>query len=231
MAELGRARPVIVAAIATILTANIAILSADRAQAEHAVAVAVSTTQAAAAPPDFVVFGKTDTPVAAPTMFAVRRDGTELMPSSQPAVLPPQQPTPRVAWSHDGAFFATVREGDAGDELWVVPRPDGDPRLLTHFAPLETSFCGRNGAVRTRLAQPMWSSDDRYIAFLSNANHLAAFGASFDIDVVDVEGGNVVTAYRAPRSTCERVDASQSAIMPAEFLSLVGWSKSANMAA
>jgi hypothetical protein len=232
MAELGRARPVILASIATILTANFAILSAHRAQAERAIAViAPSTTRAAGGAQEFVVFGKSDTPAAIPTVFAVRGDGADLMPSSQPPVRADQHSNPRGAWSHDTALLAVVREGDAGDDLWLVRRSGGDPRQLTHFASADVAFCGRNGAVHTRVAQPIWSPDDRHIAFLTNVNHGATFGAGYDIAVVDVEGGNVVTAYRSPADTCERVDSSTSVILPAEFLSLFGWAKSANMAA
>jgi hypothetical protein len=232
MAELGRARPVILAFIATILTANIAILSADRAQAERAIAATLTTTTPApAAKQHFVLFGKTDTPVAIPTAFAVRGDGTGLTPAS-PSGAPPSPPsTARGAWSHDGEMLAAIRRGDGGDDLWLVRRSGGDPRQLTHFAAVDASFCGRNGVAHTQLSRPMWSPDDRYVAFLSNANHLATFGVSFDIEVVDVDGGNVVTAYQAPRDTCQRVDASTDVILPAEFLSLFGWSKSANMAA
>ena len=83
MAELGRARQVILAAIATILTANIAIISTQRADAARAQQVlAPSTTEMRAAEPAFVLFGTTDTPFATPTVFAVRADGTNLWPSS-----------------------------------------------------------------------------------------------------------------------------------------------------
>ncbi|MEY2474244.1 MAG: Dipeptidyl peptidase N-terminal region [Actinomycetota bacterium] len=233
MAELGRARPVILAFIATILTANIAILSADRAQAERAIAATLTSTTRVVAPPKqhFVLFGKTDTPVAIPTAFAVRGDGTELTPASPSGSPATPASTARGAWSHDGEMLAAIRKGDAGDDLWLVRRSGGDPRQLTHFAAVDASFCGRNGVAQTQLGRPMWSPDDRYIAFLSNANHLATFGVSFDIEVVDVDGGNVVTAYQAPRDTCQRVDSSTNVILPAEFLSLFGWSKSANMAA
>ena len=233
MAELGRARPVILASIATILTANIAILSTVRVQAERAIAVAVpSTTQAAAATQDFVVFGKSDTPIASPTVFAVRGDGTQLTPLSQPQGRPAQTSGPRFAMSHNGALLAKVRAGDAGDELWLVHVVgDVPPRLLAHFAPMDASFCGRSDVVAAQLQQPMWSPDDRYIAFLSNAKHLDTFGGSFDINVVDAQGGNVVTAYEAPDATCDRIDASHSLVLPAEFVSLFGWAKSANMAA
>jgi hypothetical protein len=133
--------------------------------------------------------------------------------------------------SHDGALLAKIRAGDAGDELWLVAVVgDTPPRQLTHFAPVEASFCGLSGVVPTQLRQPMWSPDDRFIAFLSNARHLDTFGASFDIAVVDAAGGNVVTAYETRADTCDRVDPSHSLVLPAEFVSLFGWAKSANMA-
>jgi hypothetical protein len=232
MAELGRAQPVIVAFIATILTANIAFLSTERAQAERAVALTMpSPTQQSAQPAGFILFGKSDTAVAIPTVFGVRVDSTQLTPSSRPPVRTDKRSQQRVGWSHDGTLIAAIRQGETGDDLWLFAVRGGTPRRLTHFSSVETSFCGRSGVAAPQLRRPMFSPDDRHIAFLSNANHLNTFGFSFDVDVVDVAGGNVVTAYRAPADTCERISATASMMRPTEFVSLLGWVKSVNMAA
>jgi hypothetical protein len=329
MAELGRARALILAAIATILTANIAILSADRATAARAngLAAFASTTATTQPPPDFVLFGKADTPFAAPTVFAVRGDGTALSPSSHlpartdrmlgakpmPASLPSARVAPngqtigfldgpgalafmnrhgrvvrilppppgygfdafawspegdRVAvvraprtntgeapglfvmsvlgqpvhlvargefrsvdWSHDGTHLAAVRVGASADELWTYELRGGKATQLTDGTPQATTFCSHTADVRPRVLQPMWSPDDRLIAFLFNDDHLDTLGRTFDVKVVTADGSDTVTVHQAEADTCERVDASVSQLRPAEYVSLFGWVKSANMAA
>jgi hypothetical protein len=328
MAELGRARQVILAAIATILTANIAIISTQRADAARAQRVlAPSTTAAPAAEPAFVLFGTADTAFAAPTVFAVRGDGTNLWPSSHlpirndqlvggrlspvqtvsarvapnantiafvdatgaiaftnragivVRVLPPPpgyaftamawspdsdriavvrapraattassglfvmdvlgQPAHLVSrgdfrsldWSHDGTRLAAVRADVDSDQLWVYDIEDSTGLQLSDGPSGTATFCGRTALVRPRAADPMWSPDDRQIAFLSNADHLQTFGHTFDVKVANADGSKVVTAHRAPNDACERVAPATSQIRQGEYVSLFGWVKSANMAA
>jgi hypothetical protein len=327
MAELGRARQVILAAIATILTANIAIISTDRADAARAQQVLVPATTTMAGPePAFVLFGTADTPFASPTVFAVRPDGSGLWPSSHLPIrsdqllggraIPIDIPSARVApnentiasldatgaiaftnrrgivvrilppppgsafsavawspdsaqiavvrsprgssnsalfvmdvlgqpahfiargafrsvdWSHDGTRLAVVRADGEGDELWIYNVHDRTGLQLTDGATTTATFCGRTAAqVRTRVGAPMWSPDDRQIAFLSNADHLPTFGQTFDVKVADSDGGGVITAHRTPNDACERINSSTSRMRQTEYVSLFGWVKSANMAA
>jgi hypothetical protein len=328
MAELGRARPVVLAAIATILTANIAILSTDWADAARAqVLNAPATTMTTAVSADFVLFGKADAPFATPTVFAVRGNGTQLTPSAHVPVrtdrmlgarplsddtpsarvspngravafidntlaiafmnrsgvvvrtLPPPPGaafaalawspdgtqlavirTPRadsrlapgvfvldmlgqrvhlvargefrsVDWSHDGTRLAAVRADDGADNLWVFAVRDGNPTQLTDGETKTVTFCGRTAQVRPRVSQPMWSPDDRQIAFLSNADHTATFGRTFDVMATNGAGSGVLTVHAVAPDTCERLDATRSELRPTEYVSLFGWEKSANMAA
>ncbi|HUR78643.1 MAG TPA: hypothetical protein VMZ22_11885 [Acidimicrobiales bacterium] len=85
MAELGRARPIVVAAIGVLLTANISVLSFDRADAERRIAqrVARTTTSMKPAPSGRLLFGKSDTLLGPPTMFTVDARGRQLTPSSR----------------------------------------------------------------------------------------------------------------------------------------------------
>jgi dipeptidyl aminopeptidase/acylaminoacyl peptidase len=329
MAELGRARPVILAAIATILTANIAIVSADWANTARTQNMAIpATTETSLPSSGFVLFGKADTPFATPTVFAVRSNGTQLSPSSQPPVrtdrlwggravattdapsarvapngravafiddsraiafmnsrgvivriLPPPpgsgfdafawspdgeqiavvrtprtstggrpglfvmsvlgQPVHLVAagefravdWSHDGTRLAAVRADAYADNLWVFAVRDGKATQVTDAQPTTASFCNHTAPVRVRAVQPMWSPDDRQIAFLSNADHAATFGRTFDVKVAMADGSDVVNVHEAPVDSCERVSAASSELRPAEYVSLFGWQKRANMAA
>ena len=232
MAELGRARSVVVAAIATILTANLGILSTDRAQTLRTleardVPLLTATTHPRTA---FVLFGKSDTAVGVPTAFRVWPDGRGLSPSAQPAT----RAVPNVAraLSHDGTRFAAVLKSRFGFDLWVIPT-DGSARVrLTHFATRprpSVTFCGETQPVKAIVMQPMWSPDDRSIAFLSNVGHLATFGHSFDILAVNVDGSGLTTTYRAASDECVRIDKSHSESRPTEFISLFGWAR-ANMA-
>ncbi|HVT77476.1 MAG TPA: hypothetical protein VHD87_10630, partial [Acidimicrobiales bacterium] len=218
----GRAQPVIVAVIATILTANVAILSASAS----APTPATNTAQPNSAR---VVFGTTDTPVGRPTAFTVRTDGRGLAPSASTAS--PVDPKTRTVWSHDGTHIAAVRQAPTGDELWVASIDGGDPRLVARRAPVRATYCGVTAVIRARMAEPVWSPDDRQIAFLANTNHLKTFGRSFDVMVANADGTGTTTLYRTPTETCERVDATRSVAQASEFVSLIGWQKSANMAA
>jgi hypothetical protein len=214
MAELGRARPVVVAAIATILTANISILSTNRAQVAEFVAAQPTTTEPL--PRAVVVFGKTDTPLTQPTLFAARVDGSGLVPWSQ-------APTSAdsVDESHDGTKRVVAYRGD----IWITQRGRA-PRQLTHFDPVVATFCGASATVAPVAKHPVWSPEDAYVAFLSNVHHLKTFGATFDVLVVNVNTGQVRTAYRAQGDVCEGGHRRGT-----DFVSLIGWSKSATMAA
>ena len=212
MAEFGRARPVIVASIATLLTANIAILSANRVDAERT--DAPDLAQVALPAPGFVVFGKSDTRVGLPTAFAVRADGVGLTPWSHPIA------SDAGRRSHAGTRAVAVYAGN----LWVLQR-GARPRQLTHFAPLDATFCGGSMQATPDIRNPIWSPDDTRVAFLSNAHHLRTFGTTYDVLVVDVARAQVRTAYRAAGAVCDR------GVHAVEFLTLFGWAKSANMAA
>jgi hypothetical protein len=328
MAELGRARPIILAAIATILTANIAILSTDWANAARTQLLnAPATTQTTAVSAGFILFGKADAPFATPTVFAVRGNGTQLTPSAHPPVrtdrllgshpvsdetpsarvapngrmvafidnalsiafmnsngvvvrtLPPPPGaafaalawspdskqiavvrTPRansdvtpglfvvdmlgqrvhlvargefrsVDWSHDGTRLAAVRVDTDADNLWVFDVHDGSATQATDYDSKTVTFCNRTARVRPRVLQPMWSPDDHQIAFLSNADHVGTFGRTFDVKAATADGNVVVTVHQVAADACERLDATRSELRPAEYVSLFGWEKSANMAA
>jgi hypothetical protein len=324
MAELGRARPIILAAIATILTANIAILSTDWANA--AALDAPATTHATVVSADYVLFGIADTAVATPTVFAVKGNGTQMVPSAHLPVrtdrlvkgkqvaettpsarvapdgrsvafidnsssiafmtrsgvivrtLPPRPgsafaafawspdgqqlavvraarattTTPglfvvdmlgqrvrlvargefrAVDWSHDGTRLAAVRLDTHADNLWVFDVRSGAAKQLTDGQEKSVTFCNRSAVIRPRVMQPMWSPDDRQIAFLSNEDHVATFGRTFDVRAAHPDGTEVLTVHRVPPDACERVSSTAAELRPAEYVSLFGWEKSANMAA
>lgn len=233
MAELGRARSVVVAAIATILTANLGILSTDRAQTLRSIEArgVPLTTPTTHRPTAFIRFGKSDTALGAPTAFRVWPDGHGLSPSTQPG--PHTVPNVARSLSHDGTRFAAVVLSRFGFDLWVIPT-DGSTRLrLTHFAVRarpNTTFCGQTQPTKPIVMQPMWSPDDSSIAFLSNVHHLATFGHTFDIMSVNADGTGLVTTYRATADECVRIGRARSEARPTEFVSLFGWER-ANMAA
>jgi Tol biopolymer transport system component len=176
MAELGRARPFVVAAIGVLLTANLTVLSIDRADAARrdAQAVARTTTSLAAQPDGRLVFGKSDTLLGAPTVFSVNPDGSDLEPSSLP---PLQSPRGSSAWSHDRS-----RRAVAGTDLWILRRDGGDPRKLTQNITI------------TPVRQPIWSPDDDFVAFL--------WGST--IVVMGATGKPVTVAYRTPKGVTAR---------------------------
>jgi hypothetical protein len=328
MAELGRARPIILAAIATILTANIAILSTEWADAARAQLLnAPGTPHTTTVSGDYVLFGIADTAVAVPTVFAARGNGAHMVPSAHPPVrtdrlfgntplrdatpsarlapdgrtiafiddslsiafmnrrgvvvrtLPPRPgsafaalawspdgqqlavvrtaranatTTPglfvvdmlgqrvhlvargefrSVDWSHDGTRLAAVRVDAHADNLWVFDVGSGRATQVTDGEVSSVSFCSRTADVRPRAIQPMWSPDDRQIAFLSNEDHVATFGRTFDVKAANADGTEVVTVHRAAADVCERVTSTLSEMHPAEYVSLFGWEKGANMAA
>lgn len=185
MAELGRARPTIVAAISVLLTANISLLSFDRADAVRTAAakVARSTTTVIAPPPGHIVFGKRDTVFGRPTVFSVRPDGSGLSPSARPPART-EQPLRNISWgndsqgvfSHDGTRFAAV-----GRDVWIVRVEDGKATKLT------------SNVTSVRPAQPVWSPDDAHIAFVWQGN----------IVVMKADGSHVRVAYRAPTDVNE----------------------------
>lgn len=140
-----------------------------------------------------------------------------------------------LAWSHDGTRLAGVRmayvqyrdhsgyqPGDhhRGEDLWLLPLDGTAPQQLTRLAPPDeasTTFCGGSGATITFMRQPMWSPDDRQIAFLSNQGHLKTFGRLFDVWVAAVDGSGVHNTYAAPQPTCER--------QYPETVTLYGWAR------
>ena len=137
-----------------------------------------------------------------------------------------------VDWSHDGTRLAVVRSDGESDALWVYDVHDRTGLQITAGTTTTATFCGRTASVRPRATQPMWSLDDRQIAFLSNADHLQSLGRTFDVKVANADGGGGdVTAHRTPGDVCERIDGSSSLIRMVEYVSLFGWAKSANMAA
>lgn len=215
MAEAGRARPVIVASIATILTANMAVLSSDRANAERTHTPVYAMARVIAPSRYFVVFGKSDTRVGRPTIFAVRPSGVGLKPWSRGTVADPQP-----ARSHDGSRAVAVHDGN----LWMIQR-DERPQPLTAFSAVDATYCGASATVEPEVRTPMWSPDDTQVAFVSNANHLRTFGATLDVLVVDVVTRSVHTAYASASEVCD------GGIHRSEFVTLFGWAKSANMAA
>jgi hypothetical protein len=150
MAELGRAQPLVSAVIGVLLTANMSFLYVDavgtkaRAARQHAHVIAAAKDK----PHGFVIFGKTDSALGAPTTFAARADGSDLRPSS----LPPRRVASAV--SHDRSHYVVVARRD----VWVISVEGGDPRKLTSNV---TSAAPRD---------PVWSPDDKYVAFVWKGN-------------------------------------------------------------
>lgn len=184
----------VVAAIGVLLTANISLLSFDRAEdvRRTAVEVARTTTSIVPAPDGRLVFGKRDTVLGKPTVFSVRPDGSDLSPSSRPPTRT-DQPLRPIEWgenahgvfSHDGTRFAAV-----GRDVWVIRVADGEATRLT------------SNVTAVRPAHPVWSPDDAHVAFVWRDN----------IVVMDADGSDVRIAYRAPKNVTEE-----------EYVSLFGW--------
>jgi hypothetical protein len=181
MAELGRAQPVVAAVIGVLLTANMSWLYVDSVGTEvsaarhHAHIVAVEQAK----PQGFVIFGKTDSALGAPTVFAARADGTDLVPSSHPARRM-DQPVRKLGngahgvLSHDRTRYAT-----AGKDVWILGTDGREPRKLTNNV---TTWYPRD---------PVWSPDDKFVAFEWRGN----------VVVMRADGTGASVAYRAPKGS------------------------------
>jgi hypothetical protein len=177
MAELGRAQPVVAAVIGVLLTANMSWLYVDnigtesRAARHHAHVVAAEQAK----PQGFVIFGKTDSALGAPTVFAARADGTDLAPSSHPARRIDQQVRKlgngaQGVLSHDGTRYVV-----AGKDVWILGTDGREPRKLT------------NNVTTSYPRDPVWSPDDRFVAFEWRGN----------LVVMRADGTSASVAYRA----------------------------------
>ena len=135
MAELGRAQPAVAAVIGVLLTANMSLLYVDSVSTDT---LAARRHARIAAKPDIrpeglIVFGKTDSALGAPTVFAARADGSDLKPSSHPprrTVGKPRDPL----WSPDGRYIAFVWKGNI-----VVMSADRKTALVAYRAPVDGS--------------------------------------------------------------------------------------------
>jgi Tol biopolymer transport system component len=116
-------------------------------------------------------------------------------------------------WSHDGQTIAAIRGNPA--QLWLVPVDGSPPRQVTYLVPTKgTLGCGVFGAAAYQpiLGVPVWSPDDRLIAFPSTYRHGVDWDGAhiFDIDVVGTDGQGLTVVSAAPHSPCRHVGQPES---------------------
>lgn len=140
------------------------------------------------------------------------------------------------SWSNDGSSIAviqSVREGEVafGSDLWVFPVAGGPGRQVTSLtARRHPSYPARPSCISVTenpfpgISSPIWSPDDREIAFLSSHRHLDQFFYRYDVSIVSAQGGPVRTAYTAGPIACVR-DASgdASGSLETDALALLDW--------
>lgn len=199
MAEQGRARPIVVAVIGVLLTANISVLSFDRADTERKIAERVARTTTSIKPPPAgrLVFGKTDTALGPPTMFTVDSRGKQLTPSSRRPERGDQVVgRDRVFRNATGIAMAW---GDGSHERQLVTGavgepsvgPDGVVAFVRHRESTDeiVILTLSNGHERV-LATGAY----RHVAWSHDGTRLAATGT--DVSIVRVENGKATQLTR-----------------------------------
>lgn len=182
--------------------------------AANAVVLVLAVTSSVALQPDGVI-GPTRSVAASPAP-----------PSDVPASPPPPPPSPAATAAPPpprGSFdFPT------GDDVWVIPVNGGRPRQLTHIAPdthPQVSSCYGSGGTILKMETPVWSPDDRSIAFLSTHRYIQSFNPQYDVFTVSTTGGPVHLLRKTPAPACvaNGGGAVGTRWLPSQQVALLGW--------